>query len=93
MNSLSEYKKKYPIESNCESKDPSLNLIKNNGIKRSSVNLNNSKNEYLAISNDIHSILSNCSELTNTQKLDFCTNQRYFMKLYLKEVVIKLNKA
>jgi hypothetical protein len=93
INSLSEYKKKYPIESVCENKGPSLNLIKNNEIKRSEYKSNNSKKEYLAISNDIHSILSNCSELTNSQKLDFCTNQRYFMKLYLKQVIIKLNKA
>ena len=93
INSLSEYKKIFPIESSCENRDPSLNLIKNNELKKSEDNLNSSKNEYLAISNDIHSILSNCSELTTTQKLDFCTNQRYFMKLFLKEIVIKLNEV
>jgi len=55
-------------------------------------NLNDTNDEYLSISNDIHSILSNCPNLSNTQKLDFCNNQRYFMKLYLKEMVIKVNK-
>ena len=87
------YKKKFPIESSIENKESSLIKVKNDEIKNSHFILNDPKDEYLAISNDIHSILSNCSELTNTQKLDFCTNQRYFMKLYLKEVVIKLNEA
>ena len=51
----------------------------------------NSETEYLSISNDIHSILSNCPELDNSQKLEYCTSQRYFMKMYLKEMVVKLN--
>lgn len=49
--------------------------------------------EYLSISTDIHSILSSYPDLTNNQKLDYCNSQRYFMKLYLKEVLIKLHKA
>ncbi len=52
----------------------------------------NNKNEYLVILNDIHSILSNCSNLTNKQKLDYCNSQRYYMKLYLREVLINVNK-
>lgn len=93
INSLGEYKKKFQIETYAQNKESSLNKIANNELINSRSILDSPEDEYLAISNDIHSILSNCSELTNTQKLDFCTNQRYFMKLYLKEVVINLNKA
>lgn len=93
ITSLSEYKKKFPIESYVENKESSFSKINNNEIKSSQYVLDGSKDEYLAISSDIHSILSNCSELTNTQKLDFCNNQRYFMKLFLKELLIKINEA
>jgi len=48
--------------------------------------------EYLSISSDIHSILSNYPDLTKDQKLDYCDSQRYFMKLYLKKILIKLHK-
>lgn len=91
--SLSKYKKNFPVENFIENQDNSLNKINKNYISNLGSNLTDSKNEYLAISNDIHSILSNCPDLTNNQKLDFCTNQRYFMKLYLKEVLIQINKV
>jgi len=60
--------------------------------KESCLQVGNTKSEYLSVSNDIHSILSNCPELTNNQKLDYCNSQRYFMKLYLSDIVIKLNQ-
>ncbi len=44
------------------------------------------KNENLVIITEIQSILQNCSNLTDKQKLDYCNSQRYFMKLYLKEI-------
>lgn len=47
----------------------------------------NVKNEYLVILNNISSILINYTNLTNKQKLEHCNNQRYYMKLYLKEVL------
>ena len=40
----------------------------------------------LAILEEINEILHNCTTLTENQKLDYCKSQRYFMKLYLKEV-------
>jgi len=52
-----------------------------------------SRDEYLDILNDIDSILSNCSELSNIHKIDFCNSQRHFMKLYLRQVVIDNNIA
>ena len=93
ISSLSEYKNNLSIENYTEQKEFSIEKIHKNKIKTLDNDLSDSKNEYLAISNDIHSILSNCPELNNIQKLDFCNNQRYFMKLYLKELVIKLNEA
>ena len=39
---------------------------------------------------NIHFFLSNNKELTNNQKLDYCTIERYFMKLYLKEILKKM---
>lgn len=38
---------------------------------------------------NIHFFLSNNKELSNSQKLDYCTIERYFMKLYLREVMKK----
>jgi len=38
---------------------------------------------------DVHFFLLNNKELTNNQKLDYCSIERYFMKLYLREMVKK----
>ncbi len=38
---------------------------------------------------DVHFFLLNNKELTNNQKLEYCTIERHFMKLYLKEVIKK----
>lgn len=40
----------------------------------------------LVILEEIGEILRNCTFLSEKQKLDYCKSQRYFMKLYLKEV-------
>ena len=44
---------------------------------------------YVKIVN-VHSYLLNTEELTNTQKLDYCSIERYFMKAYLKEMMRKV---
>ena len=36
---------------------------------------------------NIHFFLSNNKELTNEQKLGYCSIERYFMKLYLREMM------
>jgi hypothetical protein len=46
----------------------------------------NSINENLKLLHQIQSILQNCSHLTDKQKLLYCESQRYFMKLYLRDV-------
>ena len=40
----------------------------------------------LILLNEIKEILHNCTHLTPEQKLMYCQSQRYFMKLYLREV-------
>lgn len=39
---------------------------------------------------NIHFFLSNNKELSTSQKLDYCTIERYFMKLYLREMMKKM---
>jgi len=39
---------------------------------------------------NVHSFLLNNEELTNAQKLDYCSMERYFMKAYLKEMMKKV---
>lgn len=43
--------------------------------------------------NDIHQLLENCENLNNNQKLDYCNNERYFMRQYLKYTLIKVNNC
>lgn len=93
ITSLSKYKDKITTESHSKQKETDVEKINVNKNTILQSDLNDSKNEYLAISNDIRSILSNCPELNNIQKLDFCVNQRYFMKLYLKKLLIQINQA
>ena len=35
---------------------------------------------------DIQNVLQNCRHLTDKDRLNYCTTQRYFMKLYLREI-------
>ena len=42
--------------------------------------------ENLLTLNKIHAILMNCSNLSKKQKLEFCESERYFMKLFLKQL-------
>ncbi|KKN35730.1 hypothetical protein LCGC14_0780710 [marine sediment metagenome] len=44
------------------------------------------ENENYIILKEIQEILENCSNLTDKQKLDYCKSQRFFMKLYLREI-------
>ncbi len=43
-------------------------------------------NENLKILKDLQDILQNCTNLTQKEKLEYCKSQRFFMKLYLKEM-------
>lgn len=48
------------------------------------------KNMCLLMLNRVRSILINCPDLTNKQKFDYCRIERYFMKSYLKEGLVKI---
>jgi hypothetical protein len=41
---------------------------------------------------DIHTLLLNCEELSNNEKLDYCNSERFCMKQYLKHMLIKVNR-
>jgi len=90
LTSLSIYKKKFSVENYLLNQENTLNLNDKIEINSLEQKVSNTKTEYLSISNDIHSILTSCPDLTSNQKLDYCNSQRYFMKLYMKEIVIKL---
>ena len=45
----------------------------------------NDRNDYLLMLNRVRTVFNNCSDLTNEQKFDFCSIERYFMKLFLKK--------
>ena len=46
------------------------------------------KNRYdnFKLLTDINSVLKKCKHLTDNDKLMYCQSQRYFMKLYLREI-------
>lgn len=61
-------------------------------ISDSSLPLLEHKDEDISTLHKIHAILLNCINLDEKAKLEFCTSQRYFMKLYLKKLRDKLRK-
>ena len=46
----------------------------------------NSINENMKLLHQIQSILQKCSHLTDKQRFYYCESQRYFMKLYLRDI-------
>lgn len=92
LTSLSIYKTKFSVENNLLNPEKALNINHKEEINSFNQKISDTKTEYLSISNDIHSILSSCPDLTSNQKLDYCNSQRCFMKLYMKEIVVKLKK-
>jgi len=50
----------------------------------------NEVNQYFKTLEKIPPLITNCPELTNKQKLDYCNIERSFMKLYLKDLLTKL---
>lgn len=62
---------------------------KNSGIEvKSQVENLQSKNiaDNITLMNEIQAILRECSHLNPEQRLMYCQSQRYFMKLFLREV-------
>ena len=82
------------LSSNFGNQEPVLNLeslFKNGEIgkelkeKVSKLQEKNSTDNLILL-DEIKEILHNCTHLTPEQKLMYCQSQRYFMKLYLREV-------
>jgi len=51
------------------------------------------KKEYMVMMDDIHSLLINYEDLSNNQKLEYCNSERYYMRMYMKHAMIKINKC
>ena len=66
--------------------------IQNDNTPKPSFPLLKHKNKDLSTLHKIHAILLNCINLDEKVKLEFCTSQRYFMKLYLKKLRKKLKE-
>ena len=86
-------KENYPaiLENN-----PLLNLspsfLKNEYKNFINQQLKKDKKTYLELLNKNRIIFLNSKNLSNKQKIVFCSVERYLMKLYLKEVMSKLIK-
>ena len=83
------------IISKLEDSEPVLNLkdlfyepkaINNPIIKQLEEMPQKSKYDNFKLLNDISIVLQKCHNLTNKDKLLYCQSQRYFMKLYLREI-------
>ena len=69
------------------SREPIFEKLEINSF--TNTNLENKLTKFYGKIINIHFFLSTNKELTNTQKLDYCTIERYFMKLYLREMMKK----
>ncbi|MFX1410050.1 MAG: hypothetical protein ACFFA6_06840 [Promethearchaeota archaeon] len=91
---VSKIKQSYQICQQPQLDSKKLNVIENDDnkincvITRDSINI---ANENLAIIRILHSLLLNCSNLSSRQKLDYCKSERYFMKLFLNEIIKDFN--
>ncbi len=51
------------------------------------------KKEYLTMVEDIHAIISNREDLSNSEKINYCNSERHYMKQYLKHTMIKISRT
>ena len=82
------------ISSRIEGSDPVLNLRNLFYEKKTNLSVNPAKElvpnkakyDNFKLLADIQNVLQKCSHLTNKDRLNYCNTQRYFMKLYLREI-------
>jgi hypothetical protein len=80
--------------SRLEDSEPVLNLnnlfyeirVNNNFKETPEVIPNKAKYDNFKLLTDIQRVLQNCRHLTDKDRLNYCNTQRYFMKLYLREI-------
>lgn len=68
-------------------------ISKSNSGDPSDERLEDIIDENLITLKKVHSILLNCINLTKKQKLEFAESERYFMKLYLKQLTEKIKNS
>ena len=56
-------------------------------VKNEEEEIENFCDENFSMLQKIHSILLNCSNMTQKQKREFCQSERFFMKQYLQKLV------
>ncbi len=61
-------------------------------VKTEETEIENFCDENFSILQKIHSILINCSNMSQTQKREFCENERFFMKQYLQKLLNERGK-
>jgi hypothetical protein len=74
--------------------DPVINLknlfyelgVDNNLTEKIDDLNNQSKRDNFKLLEEIQTVLQRCTHLTGKQRLMYCESQRYFMKLYLREM-------
>ncbi|MFX1279240.1 MAG: hypothetical protein ACFFA3_07470 [Promethearchaeota archaeon] len=77
-----------------EDSEPVLNLkdlfyeikVEYNRNQASEIMQQKAKYDNFKLLADIQNVLQNCKHLTDKDRLNYCTTQRYFMKLYLREI-------
>jgi hypothetical protein len=82
------------ISSRIEDSEAVLNLTnlfyeksENNSISEASeIIQQKAKYDNFKLLTDIQTVLQKCSHLTDKDRLMYCQSQRYFMKLYLREI-------
>ncbi|MHA2398352.1 MAG: hypothetical protein ACXADU_05625 [Promethearchaeota archaeon] len=82
------------ISSRIDESEPVLNLRKlfydtkeNENIDATNELIpNKGKYDNFKLLTDIQNVLQKCSHLSDKDRLNYCNTQRYFMKLYLREM-------
>ena len=82
------------ISSRLEDSEPVLNLknlfyekkVNNSTNKSTDIIPQKAKHDNFKLLADIQNVLLNCRHLTDKDRLNYCNTQRYFMKLYLREI-------
>jgi len=80
--------------SRLEDSEPALNLkdlfykikVTKNTKKSAEFFPQKARYDHFKLLTDIQRVLQCCKHLTNRDRLNYCTTQRYFMKLYLREI-------
>lgn len=63
------------------------NLKESSPVKNEEEEIENFCDKNFSMLQKIHSILLNCSNMSQKQKREFCQNERFFMKQYLQKLL------